>query len=75
MVRGDGYRVEAFLSSVALHGWDAEQNPRLGYFYAVHDRELGLQLSGAGNDFPYAEDPTLWNTLELARPASGEKGR
>jgi hypothetical protein len=73
VVRGSSYRIEAFLPAVALHGWDAEQNPRLGYFYAVHDQELGTQTSAAGMDLPYAEDPTLWSTLELARPAVREE--
>jgi hypothetical protein len=66
--RGSSYRLEAFIPAVALNGWDPEQNPRLGFFYAVHDQELGTQTSGAGPDFPYTEDPTLWATLELTRP-------
>jgi hypothetical protein len=70
VVKGSSYRVEAYVPAVALHGWDPEQNPRLGLFYAVHDQELGFQLSGAGSDFPYAEDPTLWGALELTRPAT-----
>jgi hypothetical protein len=69
VLRGGGYRIEAFLSAAALHGWDPEQNPRAGVFYAVHDQELGTQTLGAGADFPYPEDPTLWEVLELARPA------
>jgi hypothetical protein len=71
--RGRSYRVEAFLPAVVLHGWDPEQNPRLGFFLAVHDQELGTQMSGAGADFPYAEDPTLWATLELTRPSRQPK--
>jgi hypothetical protein len=65
-----GYRLEAYLPATALHGFDPEQNPRLGVFYAVHDRELGEQTLAASGDFPYAEDPSLWSVLELTRPAS-----
>jgi hypothetical protein len=71
--RGSRYRIEAFLSAVALHGWDPEQNPRLGFFFVVNDQELGTQTSGAGTDFPYPEDPTLWATLELTRTARQPK--
>jgi hypothetical protein len=72
VVHGSRYRIEAFLPAEALHGWDPEQNPRLGFFYAVQDQELGLQLSGAGADFPYAEDPSLWAVLELTRGKDGD---
>jgi hypothetical protein len=71
LIKG-GYRLEAFLSAPALHGFDPEQNPRLGVFWAVHDRELGEQTLGAGSDFPFAEDPSLWSVLELVR--RGEQG-
>jgi hypothetical protein len=70
-----GYRLEAFLPATALHGFDPEQNPRLGMFYAVHDRELGEQTLGVGSDFPFGEDPSLWSVLELARPATTTAAR
>jgi hypothetical protein len=62
-----GYRLTAFLPALALHGFDPEQNPRLGVFYAVRDSELGEQTLSVGADFPYADDPTLWEVLELVR--------
>lgn len=62
-----GYRLEAFLPAAILTGFDPEQNRRLGFFYAVRDNELGEQTLGAGVDFPYAEDPSLWSVLELVR--------
>jgi hypothetical protein len=65
---GGGYRLEAYLGAAALHGFDPEQNPRLGVFYAVHDREQGEQTLGVSGDFPFAEDPSLWSVLELVRP-------
>jgi hypothetical protein len=62
-----GYRLEAFLSANVLAGFDPEQYPRLGVFYAVRDFELGEQTPGADSDFPFAEDPSLWASLELVR--------
>ena len=63
----DGYYLEVFLPAFALHGFDPEQNPRLGFYYAVRDAELGEQVLSVGADFPYWEDPSLWSVLELAR--------
>jgi hypothetical protein len=71
-LRGSGYRLQAFLPAAVLNGFDAEQNPRLGVFYAVHDNELGTQTLGVGADFPFAEDPTLWSVLELVREEGGK---
>jgi hypothetical protein len=62
-----GYRIEAFLSASVLTGFDPEQHPRLGLFYAVRDFEKGEQTPGADSDFPFAEDPSLWASLELKR--------
>ena len=62
-----GYRVEAFLPAAVLNGYDPDQNPRLGIYYAVRDAELGEQVLSVGSDFPYSEDPTLWSVLELVR--------
>jgi hypothetical protein len=62
-----GYVVEAFLPAGVLHGFDPGQNPRLGFYYAVRDAELGEQCLTVGSDFPYWEDPSLWSVLELTR--------
>jgi hypothetical protein len=62
-----GYRIEAFITTAALTGFDPEEHPRLGIFYAVRDSELGEQTLGVGNEFPFAEDPSLWDTLELVK--------
>jgi len=62
-----GYRVEAFLPAAVLSGYDPEQNPRLGVYYAVRDAELGDQVLSVGADFPFSEDPSLWSVLELVR--------
>jgi hypothetical protein len=60
-----GYRIEAFLSANVLTGFDPEQHPRLGMFYAVRDFEKGEQTPGADSDFPFAEDPSLWASMDL----------
>ena len=73
--RGSGYVLEAFLPAAALTGFDPEQNPRLGFHYAVHDHELGNQTLSVGTDFPVADDPSLWSVLELVRPAKRARSR
>jgi hypothetical protein len=65
--RKGGYLLEAFLPAAVLHGFDPEQNPRLGFYYAVRDAELGEQVLSVGTEFPYWEDPSLWSVLELVR--------
>jgi hypothetical protein len=64
---GRGYLLEAFLPADSLHGFDPEANPRLGFFYWVHDNDLGDQTFGLDLDFPFSENPSLWHTLELVR--------
>lgn len=66
-IRKSGYVLEAFLAAPLLHGFDPEQNTRLGFFYVVRDLELGEQMPGLGPEFPFWEDPSLWNVLELVR--------
>jgi hypothetical protein len=63
----DGYILEAFIPAEALTGFDTVEHPRLGFTYAVIDRELGEQTFGVGNPMPYQEDPSLWATLELIK--------
>jgi len=62
-----GYRIEAFLSASVLAGFDPDQHPRLGVFYALRDFEKGEQTAGADSDFPFAEDPSLWASMELVK--------
>lgn len=61
------YILEAFIPAEAMLGFDPTEHPRLGFTYAVIDRELGEQTFGVGNPMPYQEDPSLWATLELRR--------
>lgn len=65
--RVDGYLLEGFLPAEALAGFDPEEHPRLGFTYAVFDRELGLQTFSVGSGYPFDEDPSVWATLEMTR--------
>jgi hypothetical protein len=62
-----GYRLEAFLPASALNGFDPQEHPRLGVYYAVRDQELGDQFLSVGWDFPISDDPSLWAVLELVK--------
>ncbi|MFO0760061.1 MAG: hypothetical protein U0359_26495, partial [Byssovorax sp.] len=61
----DGYSLDAAVPANALTGFDPGEHPRLGFFYTVIDRELGFQSLSLSREFPVAEDPSLWATLEL----------
>ncbi len=63
--RIDGYVLEIFIPAAALTGFDPDEHARLGFNYAVIDRELGEQTLAAGSPMPYREDPSLWGTIEL----------
>jgi hypothetical protein len=63
--RSDGYVLHAFIPAEALTGFDPQEHPRLGFNYAIIDRELGVQTFSAGPPLPYDEDPSLWATLEM----------
>jgi hypothetical protein len=66
--RVDGYVVEGFIPGAALQGFDPQEHPRLGFTYAVIDRERGEQTFACPLGLPYQEDPSLWATLELTTP-------
>jgi hypothetical protein len=65
--RIDGYLLEAHVRAAALTGYDPAEHPRLGFTYAVIDRELGWQTFSVGPEFPFQEDPSLWGSLELVK--------
>ena len=65
--RQNGYRLEAFLPAAALHGYDPQEHPRLGFYYSVRDDELGEQVLSVGPEFPFWEDPSLWSVLEMVK--------
>lgn len=62
-----GYQLAAHLPKMALAGFDPTEHPRLGFTYALFDRELGLQTFSAGLQYPFQEDPSVWATLEMVK--------
>lgn len=60
-----GYTMSIHIPKMALGGWDPDEHPRLGFNYAVIDRELGDQTLAVGTEFPISEDPSLWQTIDL----------
>lgn len=60
-----GYTVSAFIPAESLNGWNPAEHPRIGFNYAVVDRELGWQTLAIGPELPISEDPSLWQTLNL----------
>ncbi|WZO97005.1 hypothetical protein EP7_004017 [Isosphaeraceae bacterium EP7] len=60
-----GWRLEMFLWSTALHGFDPETNRRLGLLIQVTDQERDDLYLGIGREFPVGEDPSLWASLDL----------
>jgi hypothetical protein len=65
--RIDGYLLQAMISAEALTGFDPAEHPQLGFNYAVMDREQGLQIWSANEEYPYDNDPSLWGTLDLVK--------
>jgi hypothetical protein len=64
-IGSEGYALQAHIPAAALTGFDPLEHPRLGFAYAVVDRELGWQTLTMGPEFPIDEDPSLWGSLEL----------
>jgi hypothetical protein len=64
--RVDGYTLDGMIPNDALTGFNPEDYPRLGFLYAVVDREMGEQTLVGSPQMPYREDPSLWCMLELS---------
>ena len=65
--RVDGYLLRAAIAAAAMTGFDTEEHLKLGFSYAIVDRELGWQTFAVGCELPFTNDPSLWGTLELVR--------
>jgi hypothetical protein len=61
----DGYSLAVFIPAAALTGFEPADHPKLGFTYALIDRERGIQSFSSGAELPFDEDPSLWGTLEL----------
>lgn len=60
-----GYDLEAWFPASVLNGFDPASQSRLGFFYQLHDSELGDQSFAVSSSFPVTSDPSLWGTLAL----------
>jgi hypothetical protein len=63
----DGYRLDCFVPAAALTGFEPAEHPRLGFHWAIIDREIGEHTFCCPPGLPYREDPSVWGSLELVR--------
>src|SRR5215475_6107619 len=63
----DVYRLDVALPAAALTGYEPAEHPRLGFHWAVIDREIGEHTFCCPPGLPYREDPSTWGTLELVK--------
>ncbi|MFO0905354.1 MAG: hypothetical protein U0939_20265 [Pirellulales bacterium] len=75
VAEANGYRLWARITGSALTGYDGGEHRKLGFFFAVMDRELGWQTLSLGPELPVAEDPSLWGTLDLVEGAPRKRSR
>ena len=61
----NSYLLTAFIPGTCLNGWNTDDHRKIGFNYAVIDRELGWQTLATGPEMPINEDPSLWHTLHL----------
>jgi hypothetical protein len=66
LARHDGYEVRGLIPASTLTGFSPTDQNRIGFYYAVLDREFGWQTLCLGPDYPVAEDPSLWGEAVLA---------
>lgn len=64
-INRDGYRLQLFIPDKCMSGWNPEEHKKIGFNYAIVDRELGWQTLASGPELPIEEDPSLWQTIEL----------
>jgi hypothetical protein len=62
-----GYRLDCHIPAAALTGWEPGENAKLGFHWAVVDREIGEHTFCCPPGLPYREDPSVWGTLELMK--------
>lgn len=64
--RHDGYELSGFVPNAAMTGFEPAEQPRIGLYYAVIDRELGWQTFSLGPEYPVMDDPSLWGEAVLS---------
>ncbi len=63
----EGYQLDVVLPEDVLTGYEPAEFPRLGFHYAVLDREIGNHYLLVGPPFPHDNDPSLWGTLDFGK--------
>jgi hypothetical protein len=63
----EGYRLDCYLPAAAMTGFEPAEHPRLGFHWALIDREIGEHTFCCPPGLPYREDPSVWGTLELVK--------
>ena len=63
--RSDGYCLEAWLPRECLNGFDPDESSQLAFYAMLRDSELGDHCLTVDTAFPFASDPSLWQTLDL----------
>lgn len=64
-VQNEGYWLDAWLPKEVLFGFEPSSHSSLGFHFAVRDSQLGEQTLAVTSEFPYASDPSLWQTMML----------
>lgn len=64
-VKTGGYTMSGWIPATAITGYDTNEHKRLGFYYAIKDRELGWQTFALGSEFPFPTDPSLWGSIDL----------
>jgi len=65
-VEPSAYKLVAALETCQLTGYDPAETTRFGFFYQVIDAEKGRQTLSLNPDlYRFADDPSLWATLDL----------
>ncbi|HEY2883133.1 MAG TPA: hypothetical protein VGJ15_11885 [Pirellulales bacterium] len=62
----EGYRLDGHIPAAALTGFEPSEHPRLGFHWALVDREIGEHTFCCPPGLPYKEDPSVWASLDLA---------
>ena len=61
----DGYALEAWIPASCLNGFDQAESTQLAFYAMLRDSELGDHCLTVDAAFPFASDPSLWQTLDL----------
>lgn len=61
----DGYKLEAWLPTECLNGFDSTESSQLAFYAMLRDSELRDHCLTVDAAFPFASDPSLWQTLDM----------